>query len=71
VGLEAFSLLLLKEPCDNACHKEFSNRQSAADSMKSREMQHNVPGDFHRFRLHQLCAIVRHIAAQNPANIDQ
>jgi hypothetical protein len=34
-------------------------------------MQHNLPGDFQRFRLQQLCAILRHLAAQNPANIHQ
>src|SRR5580700_8885558 len=30
---------------------EFSNGQPATDSMRSREMQHNLPGDFQRFRL--------------------
>lgn len=34
-------------------------------------MQHNFPSDFQRFLLQQLCAILRHLAAQNPANIDQ
>lgn len=34
-------------------------------------MQHIFPGDFSRFRLQKLGALLRHLAAENPANINQ
>ena len=39
--------------------------------MGFREMQHDFSRDFQRLRLYYLGAILRHTAAQNPANIYQ